>query len=456
MERTLEDWRDVLLKQLAANSFAARKPRRYFDGQQVLPPPDADTDRRKYRRLAAMSVTNFCGLIVKAPASKLTPIGVRLSETDDEDPELWREVWIKNRLNTDSRIVFREALKVGRSFMLVWPREDGGVSVTVEDVDEVAVAYEPGDHRRRVAALKVYNDGETDYCTVWTRTEVAAWQRPARRAGSSISGVWEEDPDESKWGANPLGEVPIVEFLCDPDAKGNPTPELSDDILRKQDNVNFKEFNILVAEDSGAFPQRVTIGISIRRDANGNPVNPLTFGPNRVVALESSDPDNPNAGRVDQFPAYSTSDLLEAKAAAIRELGWATRTSAIFMLGGSSNVGADMIRALDDGHKTKVLEYQANFGEQLEDVFALSLLALNREPVDDIEIDWVSPEFRSPAELADAAIKMRQAGYSFKSIARLCGASPAEVRQLVAEREAEIAAGTNADKAIAASQSSSS
>jgi hypothetical protein len=418
-----------------------------YNGEHPMPTaPNQVTD--KYRRLAEMSITNLCGLVVDAPTSKLIPKGVRLSDSGDEDLDLWRQAWTANRLNARCREAFEEALKVGRSFMLVWPNTpDPGVSVTVEDADQVIVAYKPGSTYQRVAALKWYHADGHDHVTVWTVDRVQSWMHPA--GYSMIGGTpqlstdWADDPD-MPGGPNPFGRIPVVEFLSKPNSRGVPAPELSLGVLRLQTRINKTVFDIVVAGEDGAFPQRVMVGIEIVTDKDGNPINPLTSGPNRVWALQSEDKANPSSGRIDQFSAFDTSELQSFKDATIRELGWISRTSAIFMLGGSSNVGADMIRALDNGHMQKVVAHQIVLGESLEEVFALAMLALGKTPPDDLEVDWVSPQFGSPAEMADAALKLRQVGYSFKAIARYMGASPAEIVRLIEERNQEEAAGTAA------------
>lgn len=449
MVRTLEEWRDHLLPKLSLRIIENQYLRRMYDGDHPTP-TSPNTSDPKYRRLAEMAITNLCGLVVDAPTSKLTPQGVRLSADGDADLPLWRQVWTANKLNALCRVAHEEALKVGRSAALVWPQyapdEETvtGVSVTIEDADQVLVAYAPGSTSQRVAALKWYYADEFDYVTVWTASDVLSWKRPASPASVPIgSGSWDVD-DDMPGGKNPLGSVPVVEFLSKPNAKGHPSPELSLGVLRLQTRINKTMFDIVVAGEDGAFPQRVGVGIEVAIGPDGNPINPLTVGPNRVWFLNSQDPQNPSNAKIDQFTAYDTTNLLAFADASIRELGWISRTSAIFMLGGSSNVGADMIRALDDGHRAKVVAHQIVLGEAWEEVFALALAALGQPVPDDIEIDWASPQFGSPAEMADAALKLRQVGYSFKAIARYVGASPAEVVRLIEERNQEEIAGTAA------------
>lgn len=455
-ERTLEQWRDTLVAMLRSRRPFFEQQRRYFDGEHPLPtaPDQADP---KYVRLAQLGITNVCELIVTGPAAKLLPTGVRVAGGNaDSDLQLWQDVWVTNHLNADCRPLFEESLKVSRSAVLVWPTTDDtgtvtGVRVTVEDAAEVIVAYAPGDRRKRLAALKLFVDEGFERATVWTAktaaspAQVFAWRRQSIASTAlDNSGAWEPDPDETTRGTNPFDVPPIIEFLCRPNVKGEPTPELSKGVLRLQDRLNKQNFDVVVGGEDGAFPVRVGIGIEVPKDADGNPL-PMRLGPNRWVILDASDPQNPSSGNITQLEAFDNAGALNAAEATMRILGLASRTSALLMTGGASNIGADLIRALDDGHKSKVLAHQAEFGEACEEIFKLALVAMERPVPAQIEIDWAPVEFRSPTEQADAVIKMRTAGYPIATIAAQTGASQAEIQRMLADRAAELAAGTAPD-----------
>lgn len=449
MERTPEQWRDLLEAQLLARRSQYAKQRRYYEGSQTLPTaPSQVTD--KYKRLAELGVTNMCALIPDTINARCIPNGVRLSSVADADLNVWRDVWQANGLDGDCPVAQGEALKVGRCPILVWPTQDTPpkVSVTVEDPDEVAVAYSPGSRRTRLAAMKLYCDGDVDRCTVWTDAEVVSWIRQADRSATDGHGLilpistrtsgWQEDLVDYPRAENPLKKVPVVELLCKPNVKGIPQPELSPSVIRLQDRINKTMFDAVVAAEDGAFPQRYTIGIEIETDAAGNPVNPLTSGPNRVWALQAAE-DNAtssrNAAQIGQLDPYELAGLLSLADASIKHLASISQTPIYYLLSGFTNVGADTIRAAEAGHVAKIRNHQVVFGEAWEEMFRLALTALGRTdlPVD-IEIDWAPAETRSPAELADAAIKLHQAGYPFAAIARHMGATQSEIQRLEAER----------------------
>lgn len=451
-DRTPAEWRDHLLAKLPARRAANARLRRYYEGNHILPTaPDKTTEA--YKRLAELGVTNMCGLIVDTVVERLQPKGVRLSATADADLDVWRTVWQANNLDAEIPVGFEEALKVGRCPMLVWPVLDesgqpveGRVSWTIEDPDETIIAYAPGSRRDRLAALKVYGDPDdgAEYATVWTSTEVESWSRP------KPDGVWLRD--EIKSGRNPLGVVPVFELITKRDVKGNPSPEISTSVIRLQDRINKTMFDCVVGAEEGAFPQRYTIGIEVEVDADGNPVNPLETGPKKTWALDAQEGQESTA-KIGQLEAFDVTRLIQLAETSIKQLAAVSKTSVFYVLAGLTNVGADTIRMADAAAVGKTRGHQTRFGGVLEEGFALALRALGRAEIPaDIEIDWTPIEVRSPAEVADAAIKMKQSGFPFPAIVRYTGATQSEIERIEVERAAEMAATDGLDEIATAVQ----
>lgn len=451
VERTPKEWRDVLYPALLKRRPLHKLLRDYYSGEHALPTaPSTATDT--YMRLAELGVTNMCGLVVDSVNERLRPQGVRLSTSSKSDLAMWQSVWQANNLDADWSVAQEEALKVGRGPVLIWPRDPdnlaAGCDVTIEDPDEVIVAYAPGSRRERVAALKTYVDDDTEHVTVWTKDEVRAWTRHRLNGvfplelimptTTSLGGAnWDNDPDNT--GINPFGRVPVVELRSKPNVNGIPQPELSTAVLRIQDSINKTMFDVTMAGEAGAFPQRYGIGIQNDIDpVTKLPINPLTVGPNRVWILRrASDGEPVQVGQLDAFPVDGLLAVCDAR---IKHLASISQTPVYYLLSGLTNVGADSIRAAETGHVAKILKHQVQFGEAAEEMFRLALIARGRRPVDDIEMEWAAPETRSPAELADAAIKLSQSGYPFLAIARYMGATQSEIDRLVEQRAQEAAA----------------
>ncbi len=372
-DRTPEEWRDALLPLLVKRRPFNKLQRDYYTGAQAMPTAP-NTATETYLRLAELGITNMCGLVVDSANARTRPQGVRLSIDAKADLQEWRDTWQSNNLDADWPTAQEEALKVGRGPVLVWPRNPEnlalGVDVTIEDSDEVIVAYAPGSRRKRLAALKNFVDDDFEYVTVWTATVQQSWTR-SRRAGlptafilpASVSlGQQRWDDDDENSGVNPFGRVPMLELRCRPDVKGNPQPELSVAVMRIQDSINKTSFDITMAGESGAFPQRYGIGIENDIDPlTKKAINPLTVGPNRMWILRrASDGEAVQVGQLDAFPVDGLLSVLDAR---IKHLASISQTPVYYLLSGLTNVGLDTIRAAETGHIAKILRHQVQFGE---------------------------------------------------------------------------------------------
>lgn len=430
-EPTMEQWRDRLLAELAGRQADIAKRRRYFNGAHPFPtaPDETTVD---FRRLAQLGVTNLMALIVGAVCDGLIARDIRVSNDEAENLRAWREVWQRNALDADSRMVHEEALKVGRSFVLTWPDESDadGVSVTPEDPADVIVAYRAGSRRDRVAALKrwrvdPFDDTSDDMVTVWTARHVKTWGRVAD------SKQWGEVLDYGT-GENPLEVVPVVEFPCRPTINGGVSPEISNSAIVLQDRINKTGFDCVVAGEFGAFPQRYTIGVEVEMEiveVNGEqvarPKNPLKVGPNRVFALRNAGNQQGEIGQLDAFP---TDGMLKQIETWTMQLASLTQTPVFHLFSGASNIGAEFIERIEAAHNAKIRGHQVVFGERWEEVIGLALKAAGRPVGDDIELGWM-PAIATPVERADMASKYSAAGLSSEYVARQLGETPSEIER---------------------------
>ena len=457
-DMTPEAWRDKLLGELSTRTAEISQLEAYYNGNHPLPaPPDKTTD--EYKRLADLSQTNFCALVVDAVSERLALRGIRLRPTDAadgqpvDDLDVWVRSWQANNLDAESQMVHDKALGVGRSFVMVWPVDvvEGEeiklaamAQITPEDPTEVIVAYKPGSRRSRVAALKVYRDdwAKRRYATLFLTDKVYRWeQEVSERALSSEQDTRKWKPWNGEDGLghevdNPLKIVPIVEFPCRPDMRGGVTPELSPGVIKVQNRINKTGFDQVVLGEFQAFPQRYSIGITVEEDENGTPINPLKPGPQRVWTLES---DDPNSAKIGQLDAADMSGHLARIQADITFLAAMTKTPIYYLQAGMVNVSADAIRAAEAGLIKKVRKHQLVFGEAWEEVVRLALLAVNDPRAADVamEIDWENPEARSLAELVDAATKKQSVGVPWRQNMEDLGYSPQEIDRMDAERAAD-------------------
>lgn len=447
-DMTPEQWRDKLITELNSRRIDIRKLRQYYDGDHVLP-STADTTTDEYKRLAVLGQANLCANVVDAVTDRLEVTGINIAGEGDIDAglEVWRDNLQPNRIDAEMPTVFEESVKVGRSFMLVWPMADAPPSVTPEDPAECIVAYVAGSRRERVAGLKVYRDDEgTEFATLWLAETVHFWQSKGRAARgtpktSAVSAYlwlpWDGPAGQGSEQPNPMGKVPLVEFRSKPKIDGCPQPELSKPVRITQDRINFRLFNSIVVGEYQSFPQRVAIGIEIPTNAAGEETNPLKAGPERVWTL-NKDPDSDQAPQVLQLDAADLAQHIAVVQSEVKMLAAQSKTPLYQLAGDLINVSADTISALEVGLVKKVKRHQKEFGECIEEVVQLVLVAANRPDLAELalhaEVTWADPELVTLAQRADAATKLNSLDYPFEAIARIMGETKVGIAQLQSQR----------------------
>lgn len=439
----LEQTRERLLAALADRQADIALLTNYYRGEHPLPWAPIKL-RDAYRAYLRMSRSNWCRLIVKAPSERLRIVGLKFSDSDRGDVDAWKRYWQANRLDQESRLVHDCALSIRRGFVLVWPAPPGSSpdappTITPEHPSQVIVDYEPGSRRNRRAGLKLFADPveRSLYCTLWTPTEVANW-RAALKPGAGLAAThqqWEpwEEPEAGllALSENPLGEVPLVEFVADPVLVGEPMSELDGGVTDIQDRINKTILDRLVTSNFSSFRQKWVTGLEIPKDDQGNDVEPFKVAVDRLFTSE-----NPET----RFGEFSESDLsgyIRSVEADIQHLAAITRTPPHYLLGQSGAFpSGESLKATETGLVAKVLERRDAFTESWEDAIRLALRADEDARADDYALSmvWKDPESRSTAEVVDAATKLAAIDVPWRSVMEFVGYGPTEIETMDAQR----------------------
>jgi hypothetical protein len=131
----------------------------YYDGDHPL---QFATSKFKeaFGNLFSAFADNWCPIVVDAPVERLQVVGFRMKSATSADNDAW-DIWQANALDVESVIAHTEAGKCGKAYLLVDPN-NGDPRITVEHASQVIVAHDPGDRRRRLAALKRWH-GDDGY-----------------------------------------------------------------------------------------------------------------------------------------------------------------------------------------------------------------------------------------------------------------------------------------------------
>jgi hypothetical protein len=453
--------RDRLLARLGDQRAHSAELWDWYRGRQQVPDVQPQYSAA-YQLFLRSSVTPWARLVVDAIAERLRVQGVRNGEDPDVAGDAWR-AFKRGRLDADQRLVYTEALITGTGYVSVSRQDDGRVRIVPESSYEVTHEPDLTDRQLVAGALKLYPidySHEVWQCELYRREATYRWVTGALSVyqngngdGFPVDFGWHRDRldwDELDVIPNETDQVPVVPFENRINVVSGGASEIEDLIptLQRIDRLTLDQ---MVASSFGSFRQKWATGLQVPRDPDtGNPIEPYKASVSRLWVNE-----NP-AGRFGTMESSSLDQFLVAIDAHIATLAAISRVPAHYLL--SRNLAnppsAESLVAAESGLVAKCVDRQASYGEAWEQVLAL-YLQMSGDPVDieDLEVIWTTAERRSPAIMADAAIKWQAVGVPQPAIWLMLGASPAEIEEWTREAAAaELLALATAQAAAAAPQ----
>lgn len=399
---------------------------------------------------------NWVQVVADSPVERLTVRGIMPAGATEADAETWR-VWQANGLDADSQLGFLGAVNSARSFALVWgdPDDPGTPEVTFEDASTCIVAYVPGSRRKRVAALKRWEDGDDVFAILYLPDSVWKFKRgwigkgdkssQERQIDDAVRRVWDlvEDTGHPNPMPNPMGVVPMVELPNRPMLAADPISDVAG-VTAMQDAINLLWAQLFTASDYASFPQRIVLGAEVPQipilDESGEvvgrrPVDIEKFAVDRVAWFSGKD------AKIDEWSAANLEAYSNIVEVAVGHIAAQTRTPQHYLVGRMANLSGDALIAAETGLVKRVEEKQLWFGLALRELAALIALAQDDQArataIRGGRVVWADAESRSHSQLADALLKLRSIGFPFKWIALRYGLTPTEVAEMVAMREEE-------------------
>lgn len=377
-------------------------------------------------------------LAVGIPKLAITSLAERLKVIGFDGADVWDD-WQRLNLDAQADIVHREALTLGTSYVCVWSR-DGKPFATAESAHDMAVIKGPGDGTI-LAAVKRWETETTTEATVFLPDVV--YRLRADRKGVTT----EMDFRVVESLENPLGVVPVVEFA---NADRFQAVSEIDGLADLVDGLNLALADLAVAQAFYARPVSWATGVSLVEvpvlDDDGQPVIGDDGEP--VVTVENPFPpanrmhisESENA----KFGQLSGSDLAGFEAA-VRI--WLSALQAVTSLPASylgilsdQPTSADAIRAAAESLTAKAQNRAGIFGRSWSQVAALIVAVRDGVAVESVQAQpqWQDFATRSEAQLADATVKLYEAGLLSRSGAlRRMGYSESEILAERASRRAE-------------------
>jgi len=399
----------------------------YYSGTQPLAYLSDDARAALGSGFRTLSV-ELPKLAVDSLAERLDLQGFRIGGAEAADPGLWA-VWTANGMPEMAPITHTEALTLGRSFVFVWAGDNGRPLVTVESPTQVAVARDPAT-REPVAAVKRWEQDGYGRAVVLEPDRITRYRtegRVVQGAGIPSTG-WRvvETLD------NPLGTIPVVPFVNRGRLLDTEGISEMDPILDVCDALNKVMSDAMVSSEYFARPRRWVTGMEIVEDADGNPVDPFSEDTTRVWQAE-----NPET-RFGQFEQVDLASYANLTATLTQQIGAVSGLPPHYLgLNGDQPPSADAIRSAEASLVARALAKQRSFGRSWAQVAALILAVQHGVDPRSVGVEpvWADPSTRTPAQTADAVVKLHAEGILPTSAAlERLGYSPPQIERINTQR----------------------
>lgn len=432
---TPEWWVNRLYTRLTDRHEALDTYDRYYRGDFPLPwlAPQAQAD---FRRILAMTRSNFCGLVVDAQVERMSVEGFRVGASAEGDSDTWR-IWQTNNMDSDFDQGLLEAAIGGLVYIMVEPNPEDRKTprLYVEHASQAIVEHKPGSNRREsLAGLKAWDDDITGltYATLFKGKQVWKYQatKPKVVRGRKAQLEWVPREGVRFTGRNPVGEVPLYEVPNNPRLLTGGVSEL-DDVMDVQDRICKTIADRLMTQDFGAFPQKWAVAWP-DEDAAGIPTPPIQIGRDRMITTSVAET------KFGQFDAAEMGGYVLAKAEDVKDIASRTRTPAQYLLGEMSNVNGETLKASESGLVSKVRQRCKGVSDPLERAMrATRRLAGITGDDESMEVIWKNPEFRTEGELVDALFKLGSAPIDMPRVVvwEKWGATPKEIERWTSLRQ---------------------
>ena len=415
----------------------------YVEGIHAIPKGD-----RRYMRalsqLQKLAPTNYIGLVTQAPVQRMNVRGFHFGSGDKLDSDA-ANVWVANDMDMQSDRIHGLAAKYGLAYTLVSPPEEDGIPIiTAEDPRTTIVYRDPTRPTRVLAGLRMWTDdfeGRVlavlylpDAIYHYVGPEAAKLQNLTIEnlintlLGMSAGGSGFELDSQV---GNPLGEVPLVEYVWKPDSSVLPEGEAGLDVMVVQDRINATILDRIVISRTQAYKQRFATGVAPpKRPKNGARPD---WDPGSDVVWISQSKD----AKFGEFTAADIRQVLEAIRDDVSDIAAITQTPAHYLMGKIANISGETLTQAETGLVKKTKLRMKTMGWSHERTMKLCFAYMNdsRATEVDAEVLWDDPEQNALVDLSSAAAQLASAKIPLQLVMERLGFTQEQIDWAVKENE---------------------
>lgn len=399
---------------------------------------------------------NWCGVVVNAPEERMEVQGFRVNKSTTADAGA-KKLWEANELDLQSGMGHLDGLISGAFYVTVWQGDDDATpEITVDSSTMTVVECHPKIRKRRTSALRAYVDDDGfEHAELFFPEAVYLFRSKSKRnPGGSM------DPARSQWViedqldvskdldsagkmANPLGVVPVVEFLNMPRltvsrrAGWAAHSELAS-VMPLQDAVNKLVADMLVASEFAAFPQRYLTGYEPddKIGADGKPTGetlPPNFksGPGKLWWLEEEN------AKFGQFDAADLSSSVTSIELMVQHIASISATPPHYLRASADRLSGESIKSAESGLVAKVRRKTRGWGAGWEEVMRIAGQIAGIAELagaQSMETIWRDPETRTESQHVDAVSKKKELDVPAPQLWEELGYTPEQIARFPAMR----------------------
>lgn len=379
------------------------------------------------KRLTRLGV-NYPRLVVSSLVDRMRVSGFRRDGSQDTDAETWT-LYRRAGLVSGSELVHTDRALYGCAYVTVWGHaRDPRRPVAMLDNPRTLHAETDPATGEVLRAVRAWRSGGRSHAVMLTPETMTRYR--AESADISPALGWEQHGPTAE---NPWGEVPVVPFIRRGSTDDDDGTSAVADVLDLSAATAKVLQDAMVTSEWHARPRRWATGLEIREDEDGNPVDP--FGDARL--LQSEDPET-RFGQLDPVRLDGYADLL---AVLTQQVGALTGLPPHYLgLHGDQPANADGTRAAEtqlvSRAYSEMRQSTAPWGRVAGWLRAVSG-GLPTIPDDSLPT-WANPETRTPAQAADAAMKLHTIGVPLGPLLREpLGYEPHEVTAILSEQRTD-------------------
>lgn len=454
----------VLYTEMVRRRPVIERASAYYDGDHRLA-FSSEKFLEAFGGLFGAFADNWCALVVDAVEERLQVQGFRVGKEVTADAQA-KKIWEENELDLQSAMGHTDGLVQGAFYVTAWQRGDAGSGdenvpeITVEPASSAIVLAHPKMRRRRTAGLRVWTDEEGyEHAELFRPDRVYLFRSRAKRTGAMVDPFrvqWVAEThldlvgklDESSSMVNPLGKIPMVEFLNRPRLAPSRRvgwaahSELTG-VIPINDAANKLMADMIVASEFAAFPQRHVTGWEPDTDEETDEVIQPNFksGPGRVWWSENGE------AKFGAFPTVSIEQYVKAIELLVQHIASVSSTPPHYLRASADRLSGESLKSAETGLVAKVRRKQRHFGAGWEEVMRIAGEIAGNETLaaaQQMETIWRDPETRTESEHVDAVSKKKDLDVPAEQLWEELGYSPEQIARFPAMRARSSLAGSAA------------